>query len=314
MEIVEAREGQQLRYPHAVLTVGNFDGVHLGHQALFRLVVVRARQAGGTAIALTFEPHPRQILAPHAAPPLLTSFEEKAQLIATCGIDVLVWTRFTHAFAEQRPREFVRARLVEALAPREVVVGHDFRFGKDRAGDVVLLGKLGSEFGFRVHVVGPVAVGDVTASSSVIRTLIREGRVGEAATLLGRPYVIAGRVVEGRKRGKGLGFPTANIEPTSELIPPFGVYAARLTAKGEERPAVVNIGRNPTFEDVTCSIEAHVLDYAGDLYGEPVTLAFIERIRDEQKFPSPQALVEQIHRDVARARRLLGQAEVPAPA
>jgi riboflavin kinase / FMN adenylyltransferase len=293
-------------WAHPAVTVGNFDGVHRGHQALVDAVVRAARAAGGTAVALTFDPHPSRVLSPDRAPASLMTLEQKAEVLASLGIDRVVALPFTRETAAQPPPEFARVVLREALGAEAVVVGTNFRFGRGRAGDLAVLRELGATLGFRVDGVAPVVHEGSPISSTRIREALSRGAVGPGAELLGRPYFVDGLVGRGEGRGRTLGIPTANLDPVNEILPARGVYAGLVTLPGGTvRGAVVNIGRRPTFGGTRTLLEAHLLDFDGDLYGRTLRLAFRERLREERTFPGPQALVAQIHDDVARARALL---------
>lgn len=285
-----------------VVTLGNFDGVHIGHRKIIGKVIERARELKCASVVYTFEPHPLKVVAPHRSPQLITDAEDKEETIADLGADYLVFARFTREFASKHPREFVEEVIVGGLKAAEVWVGSNFAFGKGRAGTVEYLSTLGKEFGFRVIGVRPVRKAGDIVSSSRIRALVREGDVKKAALLLGRNFSIKGKVVRGSAIGRSLGFPTANIKVRSELIPSNGVYAARARVDGRGYDALVNIGVAPTFGKRGTGVEAHILGFKKDIYGKDVRLFFLERLRDEQRFPSEEALVRQIKRDILRAR------------
>jgi riboflavin kinase/FMN adenylyltransferase len=294
------------RYP--VVAIGNFDGVHLGHRAILKAAIDRARAAGGTAFALTFEPLPAKLLFPERAPKLILRTDDKLELLGLSGIDGVIVLPFTLELSRLAPREFVRDYLLVRIGAREVVVGHSVSFGHRRAGNAQVMVELGREFGFDTTVVGPVRVGGIEVSSTKVRELIGAGDLRGAAKLLGRYHFLAGRVVRGRERGRVIGFPTANLESETECIPPDGVYAARLVLDDGAYPSISNIGMRPTFNEAARSVEAHVFDFARDLYGANVRLELIERIRGERKFESPEALRNQIALDLARAREILASA------
>jgi len=293
-----------------VLTIGNFDGVHLGHRAILDTVIARARALEGEAVLYTFDPHPRKVLQPGRALDLLATMDQKIELLEEAGIDVLIVEPFDLAFARTSPDEFVRDHVHSRIAPVEVYVGYDFHFGKDREGSMRLLTETGPLLGFSVTIIPEVTVGGRDVNSTRIRELLRGGEVEEAGRLLGRAFSVRGPVVPGMKRGRGLGFPTANLAPDNEIMPGPGVYVCevRLLDEGEPAretmlPAVTNVGHRPTFEDGRGLIaEAHVIDFAGDLYGREVELSFLAQLRPERKFDGPDALREQIARDVAAAR------------
>src|SRR5215468_4475173 len=271
-------------YPKPVLALGNFDGVHLGHQAIFRHVVTRAREVAGTSMVFTFEPHPLQVLAPEKAPPLLTTYEQKMHLIAALGIAVGLRVPFTEQFARQEPIDFVRDVLCQRLGIHEVVVGHDFRFGHNRAGTVAFLQEQAASFGYRVTVIPAIMQDNTVVSSSNIRRLLLDGDVAQAARLLGRYYAIEGPVVEGFRRGRQLGFPMANVRPINAVVPRKGVYTVRVEWEKRLYPGVANVGYNPTFGNQTLSVEAHLFDVDVHLYFVSVYVDFLHHIRYEAKF------------------------------
>jgi riboflavin kinase / FMN adenylyltransferase len=303
--------------PAPVLTIGNFDGVHLGHQAIFRTLRQRARQIGGTSVVLTFDPHPLKILAPERCPPLITPTPKKLALMQACNLDLVVCLPFTWQLANLTPVAFVAEILLGTIGMQEIYVGYDFAFGKGRSGTIALLQELGSRAGFQVHIIAPITVEEHVASSSSIRQWILQGDVDEAALLLGRLYSIAGTVVEGYQKGRELGFPTANVRSTYELIPGCGVYAVMADWQGGRYEGVANIGFNPTFGRSELSIEIHLFDFAEQLYGETVEVYFLKKIRDERTFASVEDLVKQIRQDVETAHALLAahrpQATVDPP-
>jgi riboflavin kinase/FMN adenylyltransferase len=300
----------------AVLTIGNFDGVHIGHRAILRTVTDRARALDGESVVYTFDPHPRKVLQGERAPGLLATTEQKLELLAAAQIDLVVLEPFTPEFAHTSPEAFVRECVHARVRPREVYVGYDFHFGRDREGSMRTLTELGPRLGFAVTIIPEVTIDGRDVSSTRIRELLAAGAVEQAALLLGRPYAIRGRVASGDQRGRTLGFPTANVDPETEVLPGHGVYAGRVLllddppagaggpARGARFGAVTNVGRRPTFKpDDPPLAEAHLLDFGGDLYGRRIELAFESRLREERRFPGADALREQIARDVAEARR-----------
>lgn len=288
-----------------VLTLGNFDGVHLGHQAIFKQVVAWALNTGGSSVVFTFEPHPLKVLAPHRSPKLLSTFREKMEQIEAAGMDAVICARFTPEFASQNPDDFVREVLVDKIGAKAIFIGHDYAFGKDRQGDIPFLRAAGARYGFEVHVVDPVKVEGITVSSTKIRKLIMDGEVCLASKLLGRPYSIEGTVIPGHSRGREIGFPTANITTPNELPPKEGVYAVTVEVEGKLYKGAANIGANPTFGDETPSYETHIFDLSEDLYGKFLKMKFIKRVRDEVKFKSVEELVERIKKDVEIVRSVL---------
>ena len=314
MEIFRHIDDHKHQLTDSVVTMGNFDGLHLGHRCLVRSAIEDARRLGSLSVVLTFEPHPLKILAPERAPKLILSHKDKMQLLQSFGIDIVVIQNFDAAFAELQPEAFVRDVLVGRLRTRKIWVGKDFRFGKGRKGSVADLARWGGTTGFEVGIVEPILVDGARVSSSKIRQLVEEGRVDEAQRMLGRYHFISGKVVAGHRRGRDLGFPTANIATRTEVIPQDGIYATLLEAAAERRLSVSNIGVNPTFGPGPRTIESFVLDFDNDIYGESVKLSFVKRLRGEKKFASADALVAQMHEDVRNARAVferLGLAHQP---
>ena len=291
------------------VSLGNFDGVHRGHARLVEETVREARATGGAPVVLTFDPHPARVLHPERAPATLVTLEQKAELLAGLGVDRLAVLPFTPALAALDAEAFAREVLRGCLGAAVVVVGSNFRFGRGRAGDAVVLTTLGSALGFRVHSVDAVQHEGAPISSTRIRAALAGGDVAEAARMLGHRFFVDGAVVAGDGRGRTIGFPTANVEPRNETLPAPGVYACSL-AIGEEPPraAVANLGRRPTFGAGPSRLEVHVLDFDRDLYGSDVRVAFVARLRDEKRFAGPEELVRQIADDVARARQVLADA------
>lgn len=297
----------------SVMTIGNFDGVHLGHQDLLRRVMEDARSRGGSAVVLTFEPHPVKVLAPRFAPRLILARKDKLALLRRVGIDSVVIQRFTPAFCALPARDFVSRYLV-GLGVERLWVGEDFRFGKDRAGTVRDLMEWGPAAGMDIQVIDPVADSDRAISSSRIRTLLEEGRVDEARRQLGRCHFIEGPVVKGHQRGRELGFATANVRSRTEVVPANGIYATLVQAGERRLPAVTSIGVNPTFGAGPRTIETHILDFKEDLYGRRLQVHFVERLREEKKFSSVEGLVRQIEEDIVAARRVLSSSVPESPA
>ena len=284
------------------LTIGNFDGVHLGHRELLRRTVAHAREFRLHAVALTFTPHPIRFFTPKARFYEITTMGEKASRMEELGIDVLVVESFTGEIGGMGPEEFARTIVHERICARYVTVGYDFTFGRNRTGSPGMLQRIGRDLGFEVDVVPPLLRGGAIVSSSRIRELLLSGRVREAEELLCRPYAVSGRVIPGAARGRKLGFPTANIQFVQDLLPLPGVYVVDARVSGVVRRGVANVGFNPTFGENSLGVEAHLLDFAGDLYGEEMTVYFRDRIRDERKFKSADELVRQIEKDVRYAR------------
>ena len=293
------------RWHQPVLALGNFDGMHRGHLKIIERVRRVADERGSTAVAMTFDPHPSKIVRPDKAPPLLMTHQQKLEALARGGMHGVAIVRFTPELAQWEPETFVRSVLVEWLHVAEVWVGANFLFGHDRSGNFSLLRSLGARYGFRAEKIDPVRYKDFVVSSTRVRRLISEGRVDEAGALLGHHYSVDGTVVQGQKRGRQLGFPTANICAENELVPPAGVYATTVTVDGVAYPSITNIGTRPTFESGEENvIEAHVLAFDKDLYGAKLRLGFVQRLREEKKFDGIAALKAQIEADRARAQDL----------
>lgn len=290
-----------------VATVGTFDGVHRGHRAVLTEIVERATASGRRSALVTFHPHPLTIVRPEFAPRLLTTPTEKKEILAESGIDYAVFLPFTRALSRYEPRRFVEEILVGRLDVRELVIGYDHGFGRGRSGDVSTLKQIGVELDFRVDVVPPVDLGEEPVSSSRIRAAVAEGRVEDAARGLGRPYSVLGTVVRGEGRGRTLGFPTANlaVSATDKAIPPGGIYAVWGVFGSERHPGALHIGPRPTFPGSPPSIELFLIDYDGDLYGQRIRVDFVQRLRPVVAFDSADALVDQMHQDVAEARTAL---------
>jgi riboflavin kinase/FMN adenylyltransferase len=295
-------------FSRTVVTIGNFDGVHLGHRAILARVVQRARELEAQSVAVTFEPHPLRVLRPEVDMPLLTTPAQKIKFLEMAGLEAVVVLPFTPEFAGLPARQFVQRYFLERLRIREVVVGHDYCFGRGREGNIELLEAMGRQHGFTVQVVWAVELEGAVVSSSLIRAMLRLGKVAEAARLLGRTYEVQGKVVPGKGRGaKLLGVPTANILPENELLPATGIYAVRVHRGEEIIPGAANIGTCPTFENSEFSLEVHLLDFAGDLYDENLGVEFVARLREERRFPSIEALAGQIQADIIAAREVLGE-------
>jgi riboflavin kinase/FMN adenylyltransferase len=287
------------------LTIGNFDGVHMGHVKLLQRVRDQATAASLVSAALTFDPHPRKVLLGNAAPPAITSTEHKLECIETQGIQLAVVLPFTRELAAREPEDFVREVLVQGLALRHLVIGYDYAFGKGRRGNFELLTALGQRDGFTVERLDPVIINGAVVSSTRIRDMVQAGKVWDARPLLGRFHQVRGLVAHGQKRGRKLGFPTANLSFKDELVPLTGVYAVWVEVGGVIRPGVANIGKNPTFGEFEMSVEAHILDFKGKIYGEPIRVHFVQRIRSEKKFSGPDELATRIREDIGLARMIL---------
>jgi riboflavin kinase/FMN adenylyltransferase len=306
MKIIDGIENIKEKFPYPVLTIGNFDGVHLGHQAIFNMLVKRAHETKGTSIVFTFEPHPLRVVAPERAPSRLTPFSKKAELIRNHNVDVLICASFTKEFSQIRAEDFVRDVLYGAIGVKEIFIGANYLFGRGRKGSPELLKKLGKEYAFKVTVVPDIIFNDMTLSSSRVRSLIAKGKVEDAPLFLGRYYSVEGVVIEGEKRGKRLlNIPTANIFTSNELLPKDGVYAVRVRIGRKIYGGAANIGCNPTFRNKNISFEVHILDFDENVLGETLKVSFIKRIRDEKKFSGVEELGEQMRRDIEEIREVL---------
>lgn len=291
----------------AVVTVGSFDGVHLGHRAVLDRLRRRADATGGRAILLTFEPHPLRVIRPGSAPAILTTVREKAEILAQCGLDFAVFLRFSRELAEYSPRRFVEEILLDRLGTTELVIGHNHAFGRNRTGDSATLQEIGGELGFSVDLLPPVKSGETAISSTGIRQAVANGELEVARAGLGRPYSFLGTVVRGEGRGSALGFPTANLRTDTggKLLPPSGVYAVRGNLRSGVHPGALHIGPRPTFPGSPPSIELYLIDFEGDLYGEEVRVDLIRHLRGIERFDTAEDLVRQMGRDVALAREVL---------
>ncbi len=301
--------GGNLRKP--AVAIGNFDGVHLGHRALLEEAQRLACASGGQSVALTFDPHPARFFAPTLAPPMLTPLSRRIELLQEAGIEVVLVEPFTAELAAMAAETFVEQVLAKDIGARHVVVGADFSFGKGRRGNTTLLASLGAGLGIGVSVIPQVTASGLVCSSTKIREFVLEGRVEGATLLLGRPFEIDGTVMPGAGRGHKLGIPTANLAPDGEILPRPGVYAGRACRLDGERAwfaAAISIGSNPTFvseaPEPQLFVEAHLLDFAGDLYGARLRLAFVARLREQRHYPKVEDLVAEIGRDIARTREI----------
>ena len=301
MRLFHGTDNAEIQRP-TVLTLGVFDGLHLGHQLIMSTVVERARAVGAVPTVITFDPHPRAVLHPESAPPLLQTFDQKIEAFGVLGIEQTIVLRFTPEFASVRAQEFLRDVIMDRLHARQVYLGKGFAFGHNREGNIELLRRVGGELGFVAGEVPEVRLRGRRVSSSKIRELLTRGHVNLARRMLGRPYGVEARVEHGSERGHQLGFPTANLHPHNRVIPKNGVYVTGTLIEGQWRRSVTNVGLRPTFGDATePSVETFVMNWDGDLYGDVVRVRFLHRLRDERKFSSIDELKTQISRDVARA-------------
>jgi riboflavin kinase/FMN adenylyltransferase len=304
MEIIrDLSDIRALKNP--VATIGNFDGVHMGHRQIFRKLKQAAKDLDGVSVVITFFPHPLKVLPSGKKLLLISTYEEKELLIEASGIDYLIVIPFTEQFAALTAREFVSDVLVRQIGIKKLIIGYDYAFGRNREGNIGLLRQLGKEYDFTVEVLEPIWDGKTIFSSTNIRKMVKHGNVRDVVSLLGRHFSLGGKVVHGHHRGKVMGFPTANIQTEKELIPKNGVYAAKVKIDQDMYDGACNIGPNPTFGDNAIAIEVFIFDFAGDLYGRELRVYFVERIRDERKFPDAVALQIAITDDVARCREIL---------
>jgi riboflavin kinase / FMN adenylyltransferase len=310
MRLFHGYENAEIVRP-TVLTLGVFDGLHLGHQLIISRVVERARVLGAVPTVVTFDPHPRAVLHPESAPPLLQTFDQKVEAFGVLGVEQAIVVRFTPEFAKVRAEEFLRDVVYERLQAREVYLGRGFAFGRGREGNIELLRRVSGELGFFADEVPEVRLRGQRISSSRIRELLADGNVNLARRMLGRPYGVEGRVVRGHERGRTIGFPTANLRPANRVIPRGGVYVTATLIDGTWRRSVTNVGVRPTFgNDAEPSVETFVMDWVGDLYGDVVRVRFLHRLRDERRFAGIEELKRQIERDAARARKYFERASV----
>ncbi|MCK5913561.1 MAG: bifunctional riboflavin kinase/FAD synthetase [Desulfuromusa sp.] len=310
MNILRNLNNFPVSFESSAVTLGNFDGVHLGHRELFRCLVKTARQLKCPSVVYTFDPHPLKLLAPEKAPQLLNTPEEKQRLIEASHIDYLIESPFTADFATMLPEQFVAEILIAKLKIKALVVGYDYAFGKGRRGDVDFLKACGDDLGFSVEILQPVGADGVPYSSTRVRRMVADGDVAGVVSLLGRQYNLEGKVVPGEQRGRQLGFPTANLETDKELLPAAGVYAVKVRHCQQEYGGVVNLGQRPTFGGGVSTIEVHLLDYTGQLYEQDLRIYFVERLRGEQKFSSVEELVSAITADVLKARQILQTVQI----
>ena len=302
MRLFHGYENAEIARP-TVLTLGVFDGLHLGHQLIIRRVVERARAVAAVPTVITFDPHPRAVLHPESAPPHLQTLDQKIESFGVMGIEQSIVINFTRDFARVSAAEFLRDVVHERLQAREVYLGRGFAFGRNREGDINLLREVSGRLGFFADEVPEVRLRGQRISSSRIRELLAEGRVNLARRMLGRPYGVEGRVVRGAERGRTIGFPTANLQPQNRVIPRRGVYVTATLIEGVWRRSVTNVGVRPTFEsEAEPSVETYVMDWGGDLYGDVVRVRFLHRVRDERRFASVGELKRQIDADAGRAR------------
>jgi len=299
--------------PKNVVAIGNFDGVHFGHQEILSKAKNFAKSQKAGLCVLTFEPHPVKVLAPDVAPKLLQTTEQKLESLKECGVDAVVLQKFDDEFAKLTPSDFFKKHVHENLHAKAVFVGYDFTFGKKRTGTSETLEKLGQEHNIGIHIISAQIKKNVLVSSSLIRKLLQNGQVKEAKTYLTRPYVITGTVIPGFKRGTALGLHTANLDPKNEWLIADGVYATWVEHKKKYYPSVTNIGLNPTFDNMSRSIETHIFDFDENIYQQNLKIFFVEKLRDEIRFANSNALVQQIQKDIVQAKSILKGASDEAP-
>jgi len=309
LELIRGKHNLRSGHRGCAVTIGNFDGLHLGHQAVLERLMGRARAMGAPALVMSFEPTPREFFMGAAAPPRLARFREKFLALQARGVDRLFCARFDRAMSQLPATRFIDEYLVAGLGTRHLVIGDDFRFGRDRAGDFSMLEAAGREHGFTVEETPTRIVEGVRVSSTAVRAALAAGDLALATRLLGRHYAMTGRVIEGRRLGRSLGFPTANLRPGRRVLPVTGVFAVRVVGVADRPwPAVANLGVRPTVDGTEPLLEAHLFDFSGNLYGRRISVEFVARLRDEQRFENTQALVAQMRRDAELARRVLADA------
>lgn len=310
MEIIQGLENIKRSFKRPVVTIGNFDGVHLGHQRIFERVKQESLRLGAESIVITFEPHPLKILSPQNFVPILTPFKMKMKFIEEAGIETALCIQFSSSFSKISAQEFIKTILVEKLNIKKIIIGYNYQFGNDKKGDVKTLLEAGRSFNFETEVIEALKIDNIVVSSSKIRELIKNGDIEKASRLLGRDYIIIGKVIKGSGRGVSIGFPTANIEMSDQLYPKRGVYAVRVLWNNEKFNGLANIGINPTFlpvesesEIATPSFEVHILNFNKFIYGDEIQVSFLKRIRDEIRFENVSDLTEQIKLDIQWAKK-----------
>ncbi len=293
-------------YKNPIVAIGNFDGVHLGHQSILKKILAQKKRHKGTAVVYTFHPHPSHVLNPFHAVPQINSIEERLTLLKNLGMNIVIVEKFNKKFSQKSAYDFFYENIYSRIKPKALFVGYNFNFGKDREGNIELLKKLCINGKLKLHIAPPFKIKNEIVSSSKIRKLILEGNVKRASQFLGRPHFISGHVVPGEGRGQNIGIPTANLKTTSSLIPKEGIYITMVELNGKLYPGATSVGNAPTFSEFTpFTIETHILDFNRRIYGKKLMLHFIDRLRDVQKFPSVDDLVIQIHRDIEQVRKYL---------
>ncbi len=309
MKIYKGYQEIKETFSNTVLTIGNFDGLHLGHREIIGSVIDRAKAEKGTSIVYTFRPHPQQVLSPSRPHQMINTFDEKLDLLKSLGVDVVIEEPFSREFSTISPEKFFRELLVKKISAKAIYVGYDFGFGKDREGSLEMLQKLCKQEGVECHVIAPHKISGQTCSSSKIREHILAGEIKQANALLSREFFYRGVVVKGNGRGRTIGFATANVHTESQLWVKEGVYVTRTVCRGKAYKSVTNVGRQPTFHDdmtgIPIVVETHIFDFNEDIYGETLEVRMVDRLRDEMKFSSVDTLVAQIRKDVAKAKEIL---------
>lgn len=302
MKLIRGVPDTRLGLKNTAVTIGNFDGVHLGHQEIFNELLETSRSINGKSVVISFNPHPLEILFPGRCPSLINTFREKAELLSRMGIDFLVCLRFSKEFSETDPLSFINDVLLKKIGMKKLLVGYDFGFGKGRKGSIDFIKEGSLRLGYEMKVIEPLKLGDVIVSSTLIRKLVSEGNVERAVTYLGRPFSIRGRVVSGSARGRTLDFPTANISTFNKMVPKNGVYLAECLIEGVKYPSLVNIGTRPTFRDNEYLIETYLIDFNKDIYGRFIRVFFLRHLRGEIKFSSVDGLKSRMNEDLKEAR------------
>ena len=307
MQIYYDLEAPSELFQESIITVGVFDGLHIGHQAVIQQVLTQAKKFKLASLVLTFDPPPLAFLAPERCPPSLTTLPKKVEILEQLGVDAVLFARFDAYLQQMSPDTFVRQVLLQRLHARQVIIGYDWQFGKGRSGNAEALKQLGERYQFGVMIVGPVQVHGKPVHSTRVREAIAASRLDLASELLGRRYSIMGEVIKGEGRGRQIGFPTANIDVGGQMLPPSGVYAVRVKVEGRMFDGVLNMGNRPTFNGQKFQIESHLFDFEEMVYGKEIEIFFIEKIRDERKFPNPEMLIDQIKQDAATAKVILNR-------
>ena len=305
MQIYYDLEAPSEPFQESIVTVGVFDGLHIGHQAVIQQVLIQAKKFNIASFVLTFDPPPLAFLAPERCPPALTTLPKKIEILEQLGVDAVVFARFDAYLQQMDPSTFVQQILLQRLHARQVIVGYDWQFGKGRSGNAEALKELGDQYQFDVMIVGPIQIHGKPVHSTRVREAIAGSNLDLASELLGRPYSITGEVVKGEGRGRQIGFPTANIDTGNQMLPPSGVYAVQVKLEGCMFAGVLNMGTRPTFDGEKFQIETHLFDFEKMIYEKKIEISFIEKIRAEQRFPNPEMLVNQIKQDVAMAKAIL---------